>query len=182
MASTDTRVTSVEDGVEANERRIGDLKTDTDSKVSAVDIKAGKALETGNQALSKAEAAEKLAKGKILWQVSVSDDKSKFANNQASLSPETMAVLDELAGRVKAYGKAVFLEIEGHTDNNGSEAYNLQLGENRAAAVRNYLSQKGGIPLHAMNTISYGESQSVADNASRDGRAQNRRVVIKVLE
>src|SRR5262245_19612998 len=182
VAATDTRVSAVEDGVEANEKRLSDLKTDTDSKVSAVDQKAGKALETGTQAMSKAENAEKLAKGKILWQVSVSDDKSKFENNKSTLSTDTTSVLDELATRVKGYGKAVFLEIEGHTDSNGSESYNLKLGEQRAMAVRNYLSQKGGLPLHAMNTISYGESQPVADNSTKDGRAQNRRVVIKVLE
>lgn len=182
VAATDTRVSSVEDGVEANEKRIEDLRKDTDSKVGAVDQKAGKALETGNQAMSKAEEAEKLAKGKIIWQVSVTDDKSKFDNGKAVLSQETMSILDELANRVKGYGKAVFLEIEGHTDSNGSDQYNIGLGEKRADAVRNYLSQKGGIPLHAMNTISYGESQPVADNSTKDGRAQNRRVVIKVLE
>jgi outer membrane protein OmpA-like peptidoglycan-associated protein len=77
--------------------------------------------------------------------------------------------------------RALYFEIEGHTDNIGSEAYNLQLGEKRATAVRNYLSQKG-IPLHALNVISLGESRPVADNGTPQGRAQNRRVVIRVLE
>ncbi len=58
----------------------------------------------------------------------------------------------------------------------------MMLGEKRAEAVRNYLNMKDGIPLHAMNIISYGETQPVADNSTRDGRAQNRRVVVKVLE
>jgi outer membrane protein OmpA-like peptidoglycan-associated protein len=48
--------------------------------------------------------------------------------------------------------------------------------------VRNYLNQNGGIPLHAMNTIAFGEEKPIADNSSKDGRAQNRRVVIRVLE
>jgi len=78
--------------------------------------------------------------------------------------------------------KTVYLEIEGHTDNVGSEEYNKVLGERRAEAVRVYLNEKGGIPLHAMNVISYGEDEPVSDNGSRTGRAQNRRVVIRVLE
>ncbi len=64
----------------------------------------------------------------------------------------------------------------------GDENWNLGLAEERAMAVRNYLNQNGGIPLHAMNTISYGESKPIADNSTSDGRAQNRRVVIRVLE
>ena len=76
----------------------------------------------------------------------------------------------------------MYLEIEGHTDNVGAETYNERLGAERAGHVLKYLNQKGGLPLHAMNAVSYGESQPIADNSTRQGRAQNRRVVIKVLE
>ena len=76
----------------------------------------------------------------------------------------------------------MYIEIEGHTDNVGSEKYNHDLGLKRAEAVRNYLRKEGGIPLHAINVISYGESKPEADNSTRDGRAANRRVVINVLE
>ena len=182
VKSTDSRVSSVEDAVEANEKRVGDLKKETDDKIGAVQQQAGKAQETGNQALGKAEAAEVAARGKIIWQVTLSNDKVKFAHNQFAVTPEAMPALDELAAKVKSYGKAVYLEIEGHTDSVGSDSYNMGLGLKRAEAVRGYLNQKGGLPLHAMNTISYGESQSVADNGTKDGRAQNRRVVVKVLE
>ncbi len=182
VESTDSRVSSVESSVEANERRIEDLKKETDSKIGNVEQQAGRAQETGNQALGKAEAAERAARGKIIWEVTLSDDKVKFAHDQAMLPAEAMTALDDLAAKVRSFGKAVYLEIEGHTDSTGSESYNMMLGEKRAAAARNYLNQKGGIPLHAMNTISYGESQPIADNKTREGRAQNRRVVLKVLE
>jgi outer membrane protein OmpA-like peptidoglycan-associated protein len=76
----------------------------------------------------------------------------------------------------------VYLEIEGHTDSTGSEAYNHTLGLRRADAVRDYLNRSGGIPLHAMSTISLGEGDPVADNSSSTGRSQNRRVVVRVLE
>ncbi len=186
VEDTDARVASAESAIEANERRIGDLKTETDSKIAALEGKTEKAVEVGNAAMSRADeaamAAEKAALGKLLWEVTLSDERVKFSFNQASLPGEARAVLDDLVGRIKGYGKAVYVEIEGHTDNTGSETYNLALGEKRAMAVRNYLTTEGGIPLHAINTISYGESSPVADNGTSGGRSQNRRVVIRVLE
>ena len=73
------------------------------------------------------------------------------------------------------------LRITGHTDNTGSEAYNEELGYRRALTVRDYMSMSGGIPLHAMNVISYGESKPLADNSTPEGRAQNRRVELYIL-
>jgi outer membrane protein OmpA-like peptidoglycan-associated protein len=76
----------------------------------------------------------------------------------------------------------VFFEIEGHTDSTGPDAYNTKLGEDRAQAVRGYMHDQHGIALSRMEVISYGESKPVEDNKTREHRAQNRRVVIKVLE
>jgi len=182
VSATDTRISGVEDSVEANERRVEDLRKDTDGKIGEVRGQADRAYQTGTQALTKAEEAEKAARGKILWTVTLSDDKVHFAHNRAELTPEAESALDQLAAQVKQYGKAVYLEIEGHTDNTGSSEYNYQLGEERADAVRTYLNLKGGLPLHAMSTISLGETQPVTENSTRDGRSQNRRVVVKVLE
>jgi len=63
----------------------------------------------------------------------------------------------------------------------GDEKYNEALGLQRAEAVKRYLYEQHQIPLHKMSTISYGERKPAAENRTRDGRAQNRRVVIKVL-
>jgi outer membrane protein OmpA-like peptidoglycan-associated protein len=179
-------VDSVESGVEANEQRIGDLKSETDSRLAALDSKTQKAVEVGSTALNKAESAEakaeKAARGKLLWTVTLTDDRVRFSFGQASLPDEAANDLEALAKQIKSYGKALYVEIEGHTDSAGDENYNYDLGEKRATAVRNYLAEKGGIPLHAMNVISYGEGQPLADNSTREGRAQNRRVVIRVLE
>ena len=186
VEATDARVGSVETAVEANERRISDLRTETDSKLAEVATKAGRAEETGKAAMTRADtaakAAEQAAKGKLLWSVTLSDDRVKFSFDQAMIPAEATTALDDLVGKIKSYGKAVYLEIEGHTDDTGSTEYNYSLGEKRAMAVRNYLSESGGIPLHAMNTISYGESRPVTDNNSSEGRSKNRRVVVKVLE
>lgn len=182
VEDTDSRVTAVENAVESTEKRIDDLKTETDRQIQANRQKADEAASVGSQALSKAESAEKAAQGKLLWTVTLTDDKVKFEFGKTELGSNATSVLDELAKKVKSYGKALYLEVEGHTDNVGDEQYNLALSQKRANAVRNYLNQSGGIPLHAMNTIAFGESKPVADNSSKEGRAQNRRVVVRVLE
>lgn len=186
VEETDQRVAGVESGVEGNERRIEDLATETDTKIAEVRGTAERAVELGNQASVEAqkaqELAEKAARGKLLWEITLSDDSVRFSFDQAELPDAAKAKLDDLIAKVKAYDKAVYVEIEGHTDNIGSPEYNLTLGERRADAVKRYLNQAGRLPLHAINVISYGESQPVADNGTQDGRAQNRRVVIKVLE
>lgn len=182
VAETDQKIQGVQTGVETNEKRIGDLAKETDDKITAVRGTAEKAVEIGSTALNKAEEAQKLARGKVLWQTTLSDDSVKFSFDQNELPGAATAILDDLANKVKGLDKAVYLEIEGHTDNIGSEQYNEALGEKRADAVRAYLAEKAGLPLHAMNVISYGESKPVADNTTPDGRAKNRRVVIRVLE
>ena len=90
-------------------------------------------------------------------------------------------MLDNLVNQLKADNKNVFIEIQGHTDSVGSDPYNMKLGEERAEAVRRYLSENG-IPLHRISTISYGKSRPIAENTTKAGRSKNRRVVIQVLE
>jgi outer membrane protein OmpA-like peptidoglycan-associated protein len=182
VEATDTRVKGVESGLESQEKRTSDLAKDTDTRISQVKGTAEKAVEIGSQAMTKAESAEKLAKGKILWTTTLSDDSVKFSFDGDKVPDGAQAILDDLATKVKGLDKTVYLEIEGHTDNIGSDAYNQHLAEMRAEAVRNYLAEKAGIPLHAMSIISYGETKPVAANSTSDGRAKNRRVVVRVLE
>jgi outer membrane protein OmpA-like peptidoglycan-associated protein len=82
---------------------------------------------------------------------------------------------------VKADPQGAYFEIEGYTDSTGSPEVNKKLGLARADAVRDYLYKQHQVPLHRMSAISYGEDNPVSSNKTRDGRAQNRRVVIKVL-
>jgi peptidoglycan-associated lipoprotein len=143
---------------------------------------AEQAVQIGNQAMTKAETAEKMARGKILWTVVLSDDAVKFSFDGDKVPADAQAILDDLATKVKGMDRAVYLEIEGHTDNIGSDEYNQRLAAMRAESVRNYLAEKDGIPLHAMNIISFGETKPVAANTTSEGRAKNRRVVVRVLE
>jgi len=135
---------------------------------------------TAGEALQRATDAHKLAEGKFLYQVVLSDDSVKFPVDQDALSPEAEARLSELAQRLKGENRNVYLEIQGYTDASGDTRHNQQLGESRAEAVRRSLSRQG-IALNRMATISYGEEQPVAPNTTREGRAQNRRVAIVVL-
>ena len=113
--------------------------------------------------------------------VTLSDDKVKFGFDKAELSTEAKAALDAFAAQLKTENRNVYVEVQGHTDNVGGELYNEKLGKQRAEAVEEYLA-KQGIPLFRIESISYGESEPVADNKTREGRAQNRRVVLVVLQ
>lgn len=101
-------------------------------------------------------------------------DGVNFDNDQATVRAEDMSVLDAAAETLQKWGD-VSVEVAGHTDSVGSDDYNLVLSQRRADAVRNYLIGKG-VAANRLTAKGYGESQPIADNATDDGRFQNRRV------
>jgi peptidoglycan-associated lipoprotein len=133
-------------------------------------------------ALKRATDAGLLAKGKVAFQQTFNEDRIKFKVNKYELDDTAKAALDEFATKVKGLTDQYYIEIQGHTDDTGGKRYNEDLGERRAESVRRYLSRQDGLPLMRMSTISYGDTLPVASNKKRAGRAQNRRVVIVVLE
>lgn len=135
---------------------------------------------TSREALERAQAAGKLAEGKFLYSMVLSDDSVKFPVDGAQLSPEAQTRLMDFVQKLKADNKNVYLEIQGHTDSTGSKSGNVKLGEARAEAVRLFMNRQG-VPLNRVATISYGDDSPVASNATRSGRAQNRRVVVIVM-
>lgn len=136
---------------------------------------------TAQEALDRANAAGKLAEGKFMHETTLSSQVA-FEFESSTLTPAAKEALDAFAAKIKADNKNVYIEIQGHTDNSGSQATNLKLGEARAEAVRRYLAINGGFALHRMNAMSYGESAPVADNKARAGRMENRRVALVVLQ
>lgn len=147
---------------------------DQDDRIGATD-------KTAHEALDRAIAAGKLAQGKFLYSMVLTDDATKFPVNGSTLSDEAKSRLTEFASKLKSDNRPVYLEIQGYTDATGTPAANLALGAARAEAVRLYLNEQG-VALNRMATISYGQDNPVASNDTRDGRAQNRRVVMVVLE
>jgi outer membrane protein OmpA-like peptidoglycan-associated protein len=103
----------------------------------------------------------------------------QFDFDSAEIRPEAEVILDE-AARVLRENRKVRVEIAGHTDSTGPEAYNQALSERRAASVKDYLVAQG-VDADRLSAVGFGESQPVADNGTRDGRAQNRRVELNVL-
>ena len=127
-----------------------------------------------------AEAVDKASK-RLVFEVVLSEDQGNFKFSKTDLPDEAKVRLDELISQMKADPKGVYFEIEGHTDNVGAAMVNEKIGMERAEPVKRYLYEHHQIPLHKMNVISYGKDKPVAPNNTKDGRAQNRRVVIRVL-
>lgn len=173
-----------------NEKRLGEVDrtaVSADSKAMAADskattaaLKADEARTAADTAGAKADAVDRASK-RLLFEVVLSEDKGNFKTGRVSLPKEVMADLDKLIEQLKADPKGAYIEIEGHTDSTGPTEFNERLGLERAEATKRYLYEQHQVPLHKMNVISYGEQKPVAPNTTRDGRAKNRRVVLRVL-
>jgi OOP family OmpA-OmpF porin len=103
-----------------------------------------------------------------------------FELNSADLTAESRPVLERTAADLKKYPR-LRVEVQGHTDSSGSDQYNLTLSQRRAQAVREFLITQG-VASEQLEARGYGEAQPIASNATAEGRARNRRVVVKVLE
>ena len=199
-----TSVGEVNDKVEATNRSLEETQDRTrrnEGRISEVDQKAGEAAQAAqvahnaaneansaasaasnaaNAAGSKAEAVDKASK-RLVYEVVLSEDQGNFKFAKTALPDEAKAKLDQMITAIKADPKGAYFEIEGHTDNVGDPKTNDRIGLERAEAVKRYLYEQHQIPLFKMSVISYGKAKPVAPNKTKAGRAQNRRVVIRVL-
>jgi len=175
--ATEAKLAEVQRQVETNQSDVASLKQADQAQSQRI----AELSESTREALERARAAGKLAEGKFLWEAVLTDDGVKFPFSSATLTDEAKGALAAIAERLKGENRNVYLEIQGHTDSSGDEAYNLLLGQQRAEAVRRQLNMELGVPLHRMNVISYGEAKPAADNGTREGRAANRRVVVVVM-
>ena len=171
QAQTNQKIESVASQVE-----------DLQQKQQATDTRLEQLSQSAQEALRRAQEAGVLAKGNVVFEQSFSEDRIKFKLNSADLDDAARAALDEFATRVKALDSQYFMEIQGHTDDSGSERHNEELGQRRAESVRRYLSRQHQLPLARLSTISYGDTLPLESNRTRAGRQANRRVVLVVLE
>lgn len=198
VGQVNDKVTSLGTSLEETQQRVGAAEArigEVDGKAAAAEKTAqqarqtadsaattGKqALDVGQQASARAEAVEASAR-KLVLEAVLTDDQTKFGFGAAELSPAAKAAIDDIMSKVTAQKAALWVEIQGYTDSTGPAEYNERLGLERAEAVKRYLYEQHKMPLHKMNAISFGERQPIAENRTRDGRARNRRVVIRVLE
>jgi peptidoglycan-associated lipoprotein len=199
-----TSVGEVNDKVDSMGRSLEETQERTrrnEGRITEVDQKAGAAAQSAQQANEAAAAANTAAASansaardagtkidnldratrRLVYEVVLSEDQGNFKFGRADLPDEAKQRIDQMVTQLKQDPKAIFLEIEGHTDNVGDKGTNERIGLARAEAVKRYLYEQYQVPLHKINVISYGEDKPIAPNRTRAGRAQNRRVVIKVL-
>ena len=194
VGEVNDKVTSQGKTIEETQERVRVAEgriTDVDAKAAAAGDSASKAnaaaAEAANKAVEVGRTAESRAVSiegemrKLIFETVLSEDRGQFKLGKAMLPEDATGALDSMVSQLKADKKNVWVEIEGHTDSTGDVKLNEQLGLQRAEAVKRYLYEHHQIPLHKINVISYGEEKPVAPNNTKDGRAQNRRVVIKVL-
>jgi len=182
----DTLPKSVEENQErtrANEGRIGEVDQRAQAanqRAQAAGQRADEAYANADKVNLRADAIEAASK-RLVYEVVLSEDKGGFKFGQSKIPSDMQGQIDELVAQLKANPNGGYIEIEGHTDNVGPKDTNYKIGLDRAEAVKRYLYENQQIPLHKINVISYGEEKPIAPNKTKAGRAQNRRVVIKVL-
>lgn len=172
-ASMQTALPRLEEKFSQSAIRMNDL----DARLARIEKRLEEVAGLAQDALDATGMGQRRIVGKVIHSVTLTDDKTLFPINSPTLGEKDMAKLDELAAKVKAMGTWFHLQIQGHTDGFGSEDYNYELGRARAEVVKNYLNEKGGIPLLRMSVISYGASE-MANYAGKS----NRRIVVHVLQ
>ena len=190
VSGVNDKVTTLSSQLEQNEQRTKENEqkiaqvdgrvTETDAKAVAAGRSAEEAKTAAAAVNAKADAIDKASK-KLIYEVVLSEAQGGFKFAKSVLPDEAKAQLDKLITDLSADPKAVWFEIEGHTDAAGSAKFNEALGMQRAESVKMYLYETHKVPLHKINVISYGETKPVAPNKTRDGRAENRRIVVRVL-
>jgi OmpA-OmpF porin, OOP family len=202
--SLDTRVTPVETRVTTSEGRLDTAENRLTAAEQNAQRLSGQleelaavantarggakaAQETADQALaaSKANSADIQATNDRISQIDNYEAKQNiavnFRVNSAVLSDEAKAALDEIAAQAKNE-KGYLIQVTGFASADGPEAKNRALSERRAEAVKRYMAENHDVPLHRIITpFGFGEAKPVADNTTRDGRKQNRRVEVAIL-
>ena len=189
VGSTNDKVKSLVERLEEtqmrtgrNERRIAEVDARTGEATRAAEAAHGVATGASRSARAagaRVAAIEKASK-KLVYDVALTADEANFAFGDAELPDDAKVRIDGMIHALIDDPQNVFIEIEGHTDDRGPHAVNMKVGLARAQAVQKYLYDVHQVPLHKMNIISYGEEKPATSNKTEAGRAQNRRVVIRI--
>jgi outer membrane protein OmpA-like peptidoglycan-associated protein len=190
VTTTEGRMDTAENRLTASEQNAQRLSGQLEELAAVANTARGgakAAQETADQALaaSKANSAEIQATNDRISQIDNYEASKNvavnFKVNSAALSAEAKAALDEIATQAKGE-KGYLIQVTGYASADGGAVKNRALSERRAEAVIRYLAEKHDIPLHRMiNPFGFGELKPVAENDTRDGRKQNRRVEVAIL-
>lgn len=205
-----TRIDTNEQGIEANEKGIenntnqlnahtgqieelGTVTRDQSGKIAALDSEVDQVDQKTQQALNVGQGAQKTADG-AMGQVStlgvkfdnrnnytvMSEEKILFKFDSAAIEKSYMPVLDQIAAQLKENPDTIVV-MEGRTDATGDDTYNIRLGEKRLEAVTRYLVVQQDVPIHKVNRMSFGEDKPLTENKTREERAENRAVVLRLM-
>lgn len=181
--SIDARVTPAEERITATEQNASRLSGQIDELMAISNAAKGgakAAQDTADAAVAGVNATNKRISD-IDDYVVQSTATVNFKVNSSVLSPEAKAELDQIASASQTL-KGFSIEVTGFASSEGNAAKNKVLSQRRAQAVIDYLVEQGNVPLRRIGTsYGFGELQAVADNSTREGRAQNRRVEVKLL-
>jgi len=177
---------NVDKRVSAVDAEVSELDTKTTGQINSVktdiqntDQKASQAKGTAERAANEVTTLDQKFRDRN--QYNTTDEKVvQFKFNSATLEPQYMDVLDEIANTLMRNPDAI-LVLEGRTDSKGPKDYNVKLGERRVDAVRRYLAVEKGIPVYQIHEISFGAEKPLAENNTREGREKNRAVTMTVL-
>jgi len=183
-------IEETQERVRRNEGRISEVDQRAAAAAQSAQ-QANDAASSANNAATAANSAATAVNGRVdvmdkanrrlVFETVLSEDQGNFKFGKSVLPDEAKQQIDQMVAQLKQDPKNVYIEIEGHTDSIGDKVTNERLGLARAESVKRYLYEQYQVPLHKMNVISYGKEKPVAPNKTKAGRAQNRRVVIKVL-
>ncbi|HEY6507770.1 MAG TPA: OmpA family protein [Vicinamibacterales bacterium] len=179
-SQNETRIGAVDVKADAAGLKATEARVAADAARTAADAAAGATKDVDARLSGRLNQSETAAR-RLIYEVTLSEDQANFKSGGAVLPDEARTRLDQLVQQLKTDPKGIFIEIEGYTDSIGEAAFNEQLGFERADKVKRYLYEQHQVPLHKINVISFGEERPVAPNTTRAGRAQNRRVVVRIL-
>ncbi|HLW75980.1 MAG TPA: OmpA family protein [Bryobacteraceae bacterium] len=171
LNDTDTKATQAGEAAKAADQKAGEARTAADGAQHAADD-AKNFAQTGLDRMDQ----KMIAMNKFNMAKSVT---VLFKVNSATLTADGKQELDDLAKQATSTDRFV-IEVQGFTDKTGSPDYNNVLSERRAESVARYLTNQGSIPVRSINMLGEGYAQPVADDKTRDGRKQNRRVEVKL--
>ncbi len=187
------KTNELDDLTARNTRDIRDLDARAQQGIQSVNAKSEAAAQKASSARQTADQAQTMAstaaqRADALHQAVVNLDNYRpvvetavhFGFDQANLTAKAKEALDQLAAEIPNT-RHYIISVEGGADSTGDSSYNYQLSERRAASVIQYLASEHSIPAHKIYVIGLGEDKTVASNASRDGRAKNRRVEVRLL-
>ena len=175
----------------AQQRELDSLRaqaTSTQQALAALTSKVDAQASSIAQAQSTADDAIKIARdsrlfsGKVVAKLVLAEDMVLFSYEAPELTAAGRAALDKLIADTRPELPHVFIEIIGFSDNAGLGSQNSRIALERAESVRRYLDEFGGIPLHRMSVISYGDLKPINTDPTFEGRRQNRRVIVQVLK